>query len=278
MTSSEQNTGLSRRAVLAGTLRTGVYAAPVILSLSRVTEGVAAATPPPCTEPVALAQDAVIYNAAPNATYNVYLQPNGSGPFTQLGTIATDAVGFGFKLFPVSFDSSTVASLRLTTTVPGADPATQPAAPSFDAPLIGFTNCTTRTARMLTRAFNVPTGAACTAGGTITSYQVFVDAAILNATPNTAYDIYAQVNGTGAFQKVTSGTTNAQGNVTVIAAIGFTGAAPSSVVVNAVVAGASASPAVFTGTASGATLITNLCPPAGITAANATSTRIVGLR
>src|SRR5262249_28810347 len=71
---------LSRRAMLVGTLRTGAYVAPAIVSASLVAP-VAAATPPPCTQPVTLAQDAVLYNAAPNFTYNVLLQPNGTGPF-----------------------------------------------------------------------------------------------------------------------------------------------------------------------------------------------------
>src|SRR5947209_5935438 len=126
MTDAPRVGRLSRRTLIKRTLRGGAYAAPVILSLGVVTP-VVAATPAPCTQPVTLGQDAVIYGAAPSATYNIYAQPNGTGPFTLLGTIGTDAVGFGQRVFPVTYDSSQVSFLRLTATVPGADPGTQPA-------------------------------------------------------------------------------------------------------------------------------------------------------
>jgi hypothetical protein len=238
---------------------------------------VAAVTPAPCTQPVTLAQDAVLYNAAPNFTYNVLLQPNGTGPFLPQGTITTNAVGFGFTTFSVTYDSSQVSFLRLSIIVPGADPVTQPAAPPFDAPLIGLTACP-RTPLVRTIAFNVPTAAACAVGGAPTDWQVFVDASVLNASPNTALDFYAQVNGAGAFQLVGHGTTNGQGNVLVIAPIAFTGVAPTSVVVNVVPAGAGATPAGFTATAGGGTLTTTICPPPGVTGANARGARLVGLR
>jgi hypothetical protein len=276
MNETPKTGGLSRRAVLVGALRTGAYAAPAILSAAFVAP-VAAATPVPCTQPVTLAQDAVLFNAAPNFSYNLLLQPNGTGPFLPQGSITTNAVGFGFTTFPVTYDSSQVSFLRLSIIVPGADPVTQPAAPPFDAPLIGLTACP-RTALVRMIAFTVPTAAACAVGGAPTEWQVFVDASVLNASANTELDFYAQVNGGGTFQLVGHGTTNAQGNVLVIAPIAFTGTAPGSVVVHVVPAGGAATPATFTVTAEGGTLTTTICPPPGVTAATARGARLVGLR
>jgi hypothetical protein len=276
MNDTPKTSGVSRRAMLVGTLRAGAYVAPAVVSAA-VVAPVAAVTPAPCTQPVTLAQDAVLYNAAPNFTYNVLLQPNGAGPFLPQGTITTNAAGFGFTTFAVTYDSSQVTFLRLSVIVPGADPVTQPAAPPFDAPLIGLTACP-RTALLRMRAFNVPTAAACALGGVPTDWQVFVDASVLNASPNTAYDFYAQPNGSGAFQFVGHGTTNAQGNLLVIAPIAFTGTEPGSVVLNVVPAGAAPTPAAFTATASGGTLTTTICPPPGVTAVTARGAHLVGLR
>ncbi|MCA1669025.1 MAG: hypothetical protein LC793_16850 [Thermomicrobia bacterium] len=79
-----------------------------------------------------------------------------------------------------------------------------------------------------------PTVAACQVGP-LTQFNEFVDVALLNATLNTSYDFFAKPSTLGAPVMMTTATTNAKGNATILMPVLVTTATvPTSVVLSAI--------------------------------------------
>lgn len=265
-------TGLTRRGVIRRSLQAGAYAAPVVLSAVAVRPVGAqvtrpTATPVPtatsvptatmvpmvlCMQPVTFEQDLLLFNAAPGATYDIFSTTNMGAPATatRLGSITTDAAGVGGAVFPLALNTSTTTSVTLFVSVAGQPPTNAAA----------------------TRVSTLVTALACAAGGPRATASLigfivqettgmgqlndFVDAGLFNVTPNTAYDLFIQPNGTGTPIRVTTVTTNAAGNSTTITPVMVSGPAATSVQLIAVLAGASPNTPLFTTTVSGTQLVT----------------------
>ena len=128
--------GLSRRAMLRGTLKAGVYAAPIILSSTHVAAApLPSGTPFPAT--ITFGQDAILTNTGANASFDVYytLSNQPATMLTLLGTIKTDSFGFGGGVFPLVVDSRVVTSVTLTYILSG-NPSTSPPAATFTSNLV----------------------------------------------------------------------------------------------------------------------------------------------
>lgn len=251
-----QRHALTRREAMKLGLKAGAYATPVILSATIPVAGVAAATPAPGV--TSFGQDALISGAGANAVFDVYytLSNQPATSLTLLGTVTTDRFGFGGNVFPFTLDPSTLTSVKLTYILHG-NPSTSPPAATFTSNLVTALNGTTRFVGLVVQE---PTVTACQVGP-LNQFVEYIDVAIVKGSPNTAYDFYVQPNTLGAPVKVTTATTNANGNVTVFAPTpsAVTTTTPTSVVVTAVLAGGSPSTPAFTLTATGATLTTIAC-------------------
>ncbi|MHB8646968.1 MAG: hypothetical protein ACYDAR_14355, partial [Thermomicrobiales bacterium] len=253
------NRDLTRRDLLKKTLRAGVYAAPVILSVAAVNPVAAATSLGPFF--VSFGQDALLTGAGAGATFDVYYTASNEAPgtFHLLGSFMTDAFGFGGTIFALTLDSANVTSVKLTYVLTGNPPTN--AAAIFTSTLIAGlapVNGARGPATLAAIVVQEPTVQACQVGP-LNRYNEYVDAALLNATPNTAYDIYAQPNTLGAPVKVTTATTNAQGNVTVLMPVLMATVTASAVVVSVVLAGGSPSAPLLTTMVSGANLTTIPC-------------------
>ena len=201
---------ITRREAMGRALRTGAYAAPVLLSASALAERVGAASPPPVPTiacggaGVAFAQDALLLNVAPGSVYTVYAaaqhrprprrdrHPDRRRRGGRRGRLRPDR--------PLRHHLVTV-SVYLT---PGGGAPPGPAAATFVSPIAGTLACTAAgqvvpvtaaTARLLAKVVQEQTG--CPAGAAGTWGEV-VDANVANGTPGSAYDVYIQANnGTG---------------------------------------------------------------------------------
>src|SRR4051812_12400398 len=107
--------GMSRRELIKRTLKTGAYAAPVIISASIPAVSVSAVTPAPGSA----VQDAVLVRVGHGATFDVLFTLN-VGP-TQvasglLGQIVSDGLGVagGVLAFPASVNLSGATTATLT--------------------------------------------------------------------------------------------------------------------------------------------------------------------
>ncbi len=260
----ERGHGLSRREMMKGTLKAGVYAAPVILSSGRV----AAAAPLPSGTPfpatLTFGQDALLTDTGARAVFDVYytLSNQPAGTLTLLGTLPpTDRFGFGGSVFPLTVDARVVTSVTLTYILSG-NPSTSPPAATFTSTLVAALNPVNgmrQPVRFVGGVVQEPTVAACQiAPASPTQFTENVDVAILNALPGITYTISVQSNRHTAPVVVTTATTNADGNVTIVAGIvtPVVVATPTSVVVTAVPTGGGPT---LTLTASGATLTTISC-------------------
>lgn len=253
--------GLSRREMIKGTLKAGVYAAPLVLSSGRVAAAPAVPTPPPFPATIAFGQDALLTNTGANASFDVYytLSTQPAGMLTLLGTIATDRFGFGGGVFPLTVDARVVTAVKLTYILTG-NPPTSPPAAAFTSALVAAlapVNGARGPVRFVGLVVQEPTAAACQVGP-LNQFVEYVDVAILNAAPGVAYTIFVQTNQHTAPVVVTTATTNSDGNATVFAGVvtPVVAATPTSVVVTAVPAGGGAT---LTLTASGGTLTTIGC-------------------
>lgn len=275
----ERGHGLSRREMMKGTLKAGVYAAPVILSSGRVAaQSLPSGTPFPAT--LALGQDALLTNTGANASFDVYstLSTQPATMLTLLGSFTTDRFGFGGAVFPLVVDARAVTSVKLTYLL-GGNPPTSPPAATFTSSLVaalGPVNGARGPVRFVGLVVQEPTAAACQPGppGQFTEY---VDVAILNAPPNATYTIAVQSNRHTAPVVVTTVTTNADGNATLFAGVvtPVVVATPTAVVVTAVPTGGGAT---LTLTASGATLTTIPCSSLQAAARpNAAAARAIGI-
>jgi len=272
----EHGYGLSRRGMIKGTLAAGVYATPVILSSARVAAAAslpsgAAVLPSPTPLPLptetpvlpfpvtlTFGQDALLTDAGAGASFDVYytLSTQPAGMLTLLGTITTDRFGFGANVgnntFPLTVDARVVTSVRLTYILSG-NPPTSPPAATFTSTLVAAlspVNGMRQAVRFVGLVVQEPTVAACQVGP-LTQFTEYVDVAILNAMPGVLYTISVQPNTHVAPMMVTTATTNADGNVTVVAATPTavtSGTTPTAVVVTAVPANGGAT---LTLTASG---------------------------
>jgi len=273
----EHGYGLSRRAMIKGTLAAGVYAAPVILSSARVAAASlpsgAAVLPSPTPLPLPLptetpvlpfpvtltfGQDALLTDAGAGASFDVYytLSTQPAGMLTLLGTITTDRFGFGANvgnnIFPLTVDARVVTSVTLTYILSG-NPPTSPPAAIFTSTLVAALNPVNgmrQAVRFVGLVVQEPTVAACQTGS-LNQFTEIVNVAILNAMPGVLYTISVQPNTHVAPVVVTTATTNADGNVTVVAATPTavtSGTTPTAVVVTAVPANGGAT---LTLTASG---------------------------
>jgi len=289
----EHGYGLSRREIMKGTLKAGVYAAPVILSSGRVAAATSlpsgtpvptatslpsgtpvptatslptsTSTPTPILFPVTLTfgQDALLTDAGPRASFDVYytLSNQPPGTLTFLGTITTDNFGFGGGVFPLTVDARVVTFVTLTYFLSG-NPPTSPPVTTFMSTLVSALNPVNGMRQPVTFGRLVvqePTAAACqTAPTAPTQFTEYVDAAILNAMPGITYTIFVQSNRHTTPVMVTTATTNVDGNVTVFAGAltPLVGATPTSVVVTAVPTNGGPT---LTLTASGASLVTIPC-------------------
>jgi hypothetical protein len=241
--------GLARRELMWRTLKTGAYAAPVILSATVPVLSVAAVTPLPTTA----IQDAVLYGVGHGATFDVLFSLN-TGPSGLLGQITADNFGVagGVFAFPPSVTSLTgVSTVTLTYFLNvGGVRASSPAAPPFTSGLVGLMNG--NATAVLARVLQIPLGCP-----TPTQYSEYVDVAIVNGRPSTTYSISVQPNTLGAPVQITSVTTSAQGHVTAYVPAAVTspgGTAPTNVVVTATPVGG------------GATLSVNVVPGGGSSA------------
>ena len=258
---------LSRRELMKRGLRAGAYAAPVVLA-SVVVAPVAAqqmVSRPTLliTQPVAFFQDFTVTGAVPSFTYNVFYRPSNSTVFTQAGTLTTDARGVGGTVFPIALNTDPnnggATSVLIVATIPG-QPSSTPTSPYFSLTstiitVLAGANGAPRPAALLA-ALVIQEQTSATVGG-VANFTDYVDVGIFNGTPGTAFDIYLQPNGTGTFTRVTTVTTNAQGNITAFVPVTLTGvAAASSFTVNAVLAGASSTPAVLTRTVASTSVTT----------------------
>ncbi|MDQ6908848.1 MAG: hypothetical protein M3176_18680, partial [Chloroflexota bacterium] len=211
--------GLSRREMIKGTLKAGVYAAPVILSSGRVAaQSLPSGTPFPAT--ITFGQDALLTNTGANASFAVYstLSTQPVGTLTLLGTITTDGFGFGGGVFPLTLDTRAVTSVKLTYILSG-NPPTSPPAATFTSTLVAAlrpVNGARGPVTFVGLVVQEPTAAACQVGP-LNQFTEYVDVAILNAPPGIMYTIFVQPNTLGAPVVVTTATTNGQGNVTVFA-------------------------------------------------------------
>ncbi len=249
-------TGLSRRALLRRTLKTGVYAAPVILATTIITSPAQAATPVPsfvCVQP--RTEFLIVFgrNQNPTASYDVYVAAitNSLGPLAKVGSFTNDPSGFVTTAFPVTFDYSVVRTVIVFTPPAGQPPRFPSGTYAPNSALIctpGATN--------LTPVLEVTATQRIPAAG-ITRYLEYIGVNLVNASPGAVYDVYARpdnANPAGAFTKVGTGSVNADGvlpffsSETVQTQPG-TGA-PSAVTVNLVASGGPATPALFTTTVS----------------------------
>ena len=280
MKNEERGHGLSRREMMKGTLKVGVYAAPVILSSGHVAAAASLPsgtpvptatslpvpiptstpipTPPPFPVTLTFGQDALLTGAGPRASFDVYytLSNQPAGTLTFLGTITTDRFGFGGDFgnntFPLTVDARVVTSVTLTYILSG-NPPTSPPAAIFTSTLVAALNPVNgmrQAVRFVGLVVQEPTVAACQVGP-LNQFTEIVDVAILNAMPGVLYTISVQPNTHVAPVVVTTATTNADGNVTVVAATPTavtSGTTPTAVVVTAVPANGGAT---LTLTASG---------------------------
>ncbi len=251
-----QGRGMSRRELIKRTLKTGAYAAPVILATS-VPPAVLAAI----SVPSSALQDAVLVRVGHNATFDVLFQlNNGATPLASgvLGQIVSDTLGvaggvFAFPVALTTLKSATSATLTYFLNVGGVRSPVA-AAPAFTSGLVGLQNgsATSFQGNVVQAPVGCPTP---------TQYQEYLDVAIINGPKNTPFDFYVQPNGVGAPVKVTTKTTTADGHATVFAASTpiTSAAAPTSVAVVAVLAGGSPAAPVFTFTATGGSLTALSC-------------------
>lgn len=236
--------GLSRRAIMQGTLKAGVYAAPVILSSGRVAAApLPSGTPFPAT--LTFGQDALLADTGARAVFDVYytLSNQPAGTLTLLGTLPpTDRFGFGGSVFPLTVDARVVTSVKLTYILSG-NPSTSPPAATITSNLVSALNPVNgmrQPVRFVGLVVQEPTVAACQIAPALpTQFTEYVDVAILNALPGITYTIFVQSNRHTAPVVVTTATTNADGNVTVFAGVvtPVVVATPTSVVVTAVPTG-----------------------------------------
>ncbi len=240
---------------MQGTLKAGVYAAPVILSSGRVAAASLPSGPFPAT--LTFGQDALLSNTGAGAVFDVYytLSNQPAGTLTLLGTLPpTDRFGFGGSAFPLTVDARVVTSVTLTYILSG-NPPTSPPVTTFTATLVAALNPVNnmrQPVRFVGLVVQEPTVAACQiAPASPTQFTEYVDVAILNALPGITYTISVQSNRHTAPVVVTTATTNADGNVTVFAGVvtPVVVATPTSVVVTAVPTGGGTT---LTLTASGA--------------------------
>lgn len=293
MKNEERGHGLSRREMMKGTLKAGVYAAPVILSSGHVAAAASlpsatsfptatslpsgspfptdtpppiptpTPTPPPFPVTLTFGQDALLTGAGPRASFDVYytLSTQPATMLTFLGTIITDNFGFGGGVFPLVVDTRVVTSVKLTYFLSG-NPPTSPPIATFTSTLVSALNPVNGARQPVTFVGLVvqePTAAACQiAPASPTRFTEYVDVAILNATPGITYTIFVQSNLHTTPVLVTTATTNADGNVTVFAGVlaPVVVTTPTSVVVTAVPTGGGAT---LTLTASGTNLVTIPC-------------------
>lgn len=278
--------------MLKDTVRAGIYTAPAILSLSAVAPVGAATpsspptatptsvpiptplptplptpTPPPFPATLTFGQDALLTNTGAGASFDVYytLSTQPAGTLTLLGTLPpTDRFGFGGDFgnntFPLTVDATRVTSVTLTYFLSG-NPPTSPPVKTFTSNLVSALNPVNNARAPLIFVGLVvqePTAAACQVGP-LTQFTETVDVAILNAVPGIMYTIFVQPNTLTTPVQVTTATTNADGNVTVVmrTPTPITSATvPTSVVVTAVPANGGPT---LTLTASGTTLTTIGC-------------------
>ncbi|MCA1666053.1 MAG: hypothetical protein LC793_01335 [Thermomicrobia bacterium] len=263
---NEATSGLTRREIMKRTLKAGAYAAPLILSASTLSSVAAALPSQPSSSVVSFFQDTGITDVGARARFDVSFTPldatgKPTAPTAFLGSFITDQFGVGGAPFPLTLDTSVVKAVQLTYTF-HATPTPPPSA-TFTSNLIAAVapvNGRRSPAQLLGLVVQEPTVAACQKGP-LTTFTETLDVALVNVLPGTAYDFYAQPNGLGAPVKVGTATTNLQGNIAVFAVSPSvtSASAPTSVVVTAVLAGASPTPAPYTLTASGATLVTVDC-------------------
>jgi hypothetical protein len=292
MTSEQQSTraGLTRREAMARALKTGAYAAPVLLSASALASHVGASPPPAltCAATTSFVQDVLFFGVAAGATFNVYAQPNTSPTPTLLGVLVADALGVAPGAFTFTIPSSATSVTLSVFLAPGAPPDL--AAATFVSSLAGALTCTPggprAAALLVAKVIQEATGCPV---GTPTAWLEQVDVNLVNAAPNTVYDVYIRPNNVvgGAF--VLAGMlppTNAQGNTGKIlpVTVATTGAAPTAVTVNVVptgmpatAAGAFTFAAGPTGNPTTSTLFTVSCTGA-ITALNATRPILISAR
>lgn len=264
--------GLSRRELMKRSLKATAYTAPALLVSPIVARAAVTPAPQVCTQPVSFMQDAVLFGAAANTTFDIYYATNlAPTAFVKLGTFTTDALGLAAGAFPLSLDTSRVLSITLGAVLSGA-PAV-PSATTFTTTLVSLLACTAggprAAATFLGQIFQEPTAATCAAGNP-PSYSELVDIGLFNGPANTAYDIYVQPNTitpAGTLVKVGTFTTNAQGNLTVVTPVVITTTAtgaPTTVVVSAVLAGAPPQSPAFSFTATGTTIVTLSCTGAPV--------------
>ena len=244
--------GITRREAMGRALKTGVYAAPVLLSASALAERVGAATPPPGPSiacggaGLAFVQDALLLNVFAGSTYNVYAQPNTLAAPAMIGSFTADAEGVAVGAFAASAPFGTTSVTLSVYLTPGGGAPPGPAAATFVSPVAGTLACTMAgqvlpvaavTPRLLAKVVQEQTG--CPAG-TPTAWQELVDVNVANLNPGAGYDVYISANnGTGGFVKGGSVTTNGQGNGGAIltATVGTTGGAPTGATVTVVPTG-----------------------------------------
>ena len=269
--------GLTRRTVIRRSLQAGAYTAPVVLSAITVRPVGAQVTMPTvtpvptatlipmvlCMQPVAFGQDLLLFNAAPNVTYDIYYVTN-MGPAASatrlMPSITTDAAGVGGQVYNLALNSSTTTSVTLIVTVAG-QPPTNPATTRVST-LVTVLACTAGAARAAASLIGFIVQESAVAGNRLT----FVDAGLFNAAVNTMYDIYIRVNG-GAAVKVTTVTTNAAGNSTAITSLNVAATA-TTVQLIAVLAGASPATPLFSTIVAGSSLVALPAPAPGATVAN----------
>jgi hypothetical protein len=262
----QRGRGMSRRELIKRTLKTGAYAAPVVLSTT-VPSAVFAAI----STPSSALQDAALVRVGHNAVFDVVFQlNNGSTPIASgtLGQITSDGFGVagGVFAFPVALStlkSATSATLTYFLNVGGVRSPVA-AAPPFTSGLVGLQNGTTTSFQG--NVIQAPVGCP-----TPTQYQEYLDVALINGPRNTTFDFYVQPNTVGAPIKVATKATTPDGHVTVFAASTpiTSAAAPTSVVVSVVPAGGSPASPSFTFTASGGTLVGLSCADVASTSGTA---------
>lgn len=257
---------LTRRAAMKGALKAGAYVAPVVLSTTTVSAAVAAATPPPPSTIVSFLQDYGLTATGARATFDVSATPLNAagqpvGAAVALNPFTTDSFGVGGMDFPLTLDTSVVKAVLLTYVL-HVTPTPPPAATvtSMLVAAVAPVNGMPPPARLVGLVVQEPTVTACQIGP-LTTFTETLDVALINAQPNTAYDFYAQPSGVVAPVKVGTATTTAQGNTALYATspVVTVASVPTSVTVTAVLAGAPATPALYTLTASGARLMTIDC-------------------
>jgi len=220
---------------------------------------------PAVTQPVPFFQDFILGGGingdgttgqlAPNTPFNVFFRPSNTNTFTPAGMVTTDAFGIGFvPPIPITnLDATMVPFIQLVATVPGQLPSITPAnnAVSFTSTIISLFAVPTGSPRPAASLLGLVIQEQTTAPvGGVANITDIVDVGIFNSSAvNTAFDIYIQPNGTGAFTRVTTATTNAQGNVTAVVPITLTGTTlATTFVLNVVPTGAAPTAAVLTTT------------------------------